>query len=337
MARMIGFSSASGLVQESFGGQRCALLTACMALVGCGSSESRPVFGGEGASFEAQQTPLSEAPPETATGPCAQAAPPSETTLIEDFEDTDNQMFKAFQREGWWYVAVDETSGSVFPNVGEFAATALPAEEATAENRYALYGKADGFRDWGVVWGTTTRWVNDGLKCAFNASNFEGLTFRVKGKGSLHLKIGNPATTPPEYEGNCKERCWDTHGKRFALTDEWQQVIVRWDRVQQGGWGAQAQFDPERLLTLNFGVEGKSLPVEFWLDDLYFLQPGQPVPTLVPDAAAAQTAPPTTAASTTAPPAASATAAPPTAAPTTAPPTAAPRTAAPPTREPSSP
>lgn len=270
-------------------------------LSGCGSSETRPVFGGEGASIEAQQTPLSEAPPEQGSGPCAQAAPASDTVLIEDFEDADHQLFKAFQREGWWYVAVDETQGTIFPTVGEFAATPLPPTEATLENRHALHGKAEGFRDWGVIWGTTTRWVNDGVKCPFNASNFDGMTFRVKGKGSLHLKLGNPATTPPEYEGTCKERCWDAHGMRFPLSDDWQQVVVRWDRVQQGGWGAQAEFDPARLLTMNFSVAGKDLPVEFWLDDLYFLERGKPVPSLVP----AEPAVPSATGESSAPPAVS--------------------------------
>jgi hypothetical protein len=204
--------------------------------------------------------------------------------LIEDFEDTDNQLFKAFEREGWWYTAVDESEGTVFPAIGAFKATALPPDEATTENRFALYGKADGYRDWGVVWGTTTRWVTEGMKCPLNASAFEGMTFRVKGKGSIHLKIGNPKTVPQEFEGWCKERCWDTHGYRFPLTEDWQQVVVKWDRVQQGGWGQDAKFDPERLLTLNFSVDGKDLPVEFWLDDLLFLQPGKPVPELVPEA-----------------------------------------------------
>ncbi len=262
---------------------------ACFAAACAGGSEQPAVFGGEGASFETKQTPLTEAPEEQPSGPCAKPAPASETVLIEDFEDTNNQLFKAFEREGWWYVAVDETQGTVFPEVGDFKATALPAEEATMENRFALHGKADGFRDWGVVWGTTTRWVNAGVKCPFNGSNFEGMTFRAKGKGALHLKIGNPKTVPSEYEGSCKEKCWDSHGYRFPLSEDWQQIVVRWDRVQQGGWGAQAEFDPERLLSFNFSVDGKELPIEFWLDDLMFLEPGKPVPDLVPPKAAPAT------------------------------------------------
>jgi hypothetical protein len=253
---------------------------ALLSVVACACPGNQPdaVFGGQGADVQARQTPLDQAPEEPDTGPCAKAAPASETKLIEDFEDTDNQLFKAFQREGWWYVAVDETSGTVTPTVGEFKATALPEGEATVENRYALYGKADGFNDWGVVWGTTLRWVDDGLQCPFNASKFVGLKFRVKGTGQLHLKIGNPKTVPAEFEGKCKERCWDTHGQRIPLTAQWQPHVVRFDKLQQGGWGSEAAFDPERWINLNFSVDGKNLPVEFWLDDIEFILPGEAVP-----------------------------------------------------------
>lgn len=254
----------------------CLTLSALFAIAGCASgAEADPVFGGEGASIDARQTPLDQAAPEEDTGPCAQAKPASDLKLIEDFEDADNQLFKGFEREGWWYVAVDETNGQVSPTVGDFKATALPEGEATLENKYALYGTASGFKDWGVVWGTTMRWVNDGLKCPFNASKFVGLKFRAKGKGELVLKIGNPLTVPGEFEGKCKERCWDMHNKKIPLAEQWQTHIVRWDRVQQGGWGAQAEFDPERLLGLNFSVDGRALPIEFWLDDIEFIVEGE--------------------------------------------------------------
>lgn len=256
----------------------CCAFSVLLGLVGCASSsEADPVFGGEGASINAQQTPLDQAAPEEDTGPCAQASPASDLKLVEDFEDADNQLFKGFEREGWWYVAVDETNGQVSPTVGDFKATALPEGEATLENKYALYGTAQGFKDWGVVWGTTMRWVNDGLECPFNASKFVGLKLRAKGKGELVLKIGNPLTVPGEFEGKCKERCWDMHSKKIPLTDQWQTHVVRWDRVQQGGWGGQAKFDPERLLGLNFSVDGKDLPIEFWLDDIEFIVEGEQV------------------------------------------------------------
>ncbi len=267
---------------------RAVPLTALL-LVACGTNDPPPVFGGEGARFDAKQTPISEAPEEDLyTGPCAKPAPPSQAVLFEDFEDTNNQLFKAFEREGWWYVAVDETKGTVFPDVGDFKASALPEDEATTENRYALHGKASGFDDWGVVWGSTLKWTRDGVKCPFNGSHFEGLRFRARGSGSFQVKVGNPATVPGEYEGKCKQRCWDVHGQTFVLTPEWREYVLRWDRVQQGGWGAEAQFDPARILHVNFTVDGKSLPVEFWVDDIRFITRGEdtnaPAPALGTDA-----------------------------------------------------
>jgi hypothetical protein len=266
-------------------GVACIVLLSA-GLNACGSSETEPVFAGQGATVEARQTPIEQAPAEVDAGPCAQAAPPSDVTLIEDFEDANNQLFKAFRREGWWYVATDDTPGSILPEKGEFNSIALPPEEATLENRYALYGKAQGYQDWGVVWGTTIRWKADGLKCPFNASNYVGLKFRARGKGSLHLKIGNPETVPAEYEGKCTQKCWDSHGQRVYLTEDWRAYVVRWDRVQQEGWGAEARFDPERLLAFNFSVNGKDLPVEFWLDDIEFIREGYAAPAPSPPASA---------------------------------------------------
>lgn len=246
------------------------------SFVGCcpRAAEPEPVFGGRGANVEgAKSAPLEGSAGVVESGPCDAVKPASEQRLIDDFEDADNQMFKTFQRQGWWYVAADQTKGQVFPPIGDFRPTALPENEATPENRYALYGKAEGYEDWGVLWGTTLTWTDGGIKCPLNGSKFEGVRFRAKGNGTLHVKFGNPDTVPTEQEGKCKERCWDTHGMKVSLTEEWQEFTVRYDRLQQGGWGTEAQFDPARLMHLNFSADGKSLPVEFWLDDLEFILP----------------------------------------------------------------
>ena len=59
------------------------------------------------------------------------------------------------------------------------------------------------------------------------------------------------------------------------MTPEWQEFSVPWDKLQQEGWGAQARFDPARLIQLGFKVAVKDLPVDFWVDDIRFLpKPG---------------------------------------------------------------
>lgn len=247
-----------------------------MLVSGCGKAEGSsgpPVFGGLGASVATPaELPL---PPEnegaqTEAGPCAAGSPPSDATLLDDFEDGDGKLFKAFHREGWWYTASDKTEGSTALPEGNFVAERLPEAEATRDNLYAAHLRAEGQRDWGVSWGTTLRWVNEGIRCALNASRFAGVKFRAKGPATVRVRLGTPATLPKEGGGVCEKQCYDSHGKLFTFTAEWQEYVVPFDRVQQGGWGTEARFDPSRLLDLSFSVEPKHLPADFWIDEIQF-------------------------------------------------------------------
>jgi hypothetical protein len=267
------------------------LLLATLAAPGCAPSAASgepAVFGGEGAQISTpKQTPLSEAPAEPDSSPCAAGAPAATHALIDDFEDGDNKIFKAFQREGWLYVAADDTPGQVFPPRGELNPTRL-ADASTPEQQFALHGTASGFTAWGVTWGTTLRWVTEGAKCPLNVSNFAGVRFRARGKGSLHVRFGTWDTVPPEFEGKCKNRCWDAHSKRVFFSDGWQTHVVLWDQLQQGGWGTEALFDKKHVLNLNLAAESKDMPVDFWIDDIEFITAEQastpPGPQLSPAA-----------------------------------------------------
>jgi hypothetical protein len=196
-------------------------------------------------------------------------------TLIDDFEDGDHKIFKAFQREGWLYVAADDSPGQVSPPVGELRPERLAAEGGSPDQLFALHGSASSFTAWGVVWGTTLRWVGEGNKCPLNVSNFAGIRFRARGKGSLSVRLGTWDTVPTEFDGKCKNRCWDTHSKRVFFSDDWQVNVVLWDQLQQFGWGTQARFDPKHVLNINFSADAKDLPVDFWIDDLEFISAEQ--------------------------------------------------------------
>jgi hypothetical protein len=55
------------------------------------------------------------------------------------------------------------------------------------------------------------------------------------------------------------------------LSDHWDTYVVPWNRVQQGGWGTEARFEPSRLVSLQFAADPKQLPVDFWVDDIEFV------------------------------------------------------------------
>lgn len=260
-------------------------VTATLAALGCSKAESTPpVFGGTGATVAPMEQPVPAAEAAPMAGPCGAAAPTSDTLLLDDFEDGDNKIFKGFRREGWWFASSDNTEGATIIPQGEFRPERL-TPDGGAENLFAARLAAAGHRDWGVVWGTGLHYTENGLRCPLNASEFGGIKLRARGPGSIRITFGMPETLGTDGGGICKERCWDTHGKVLFLTEEWQDFWVPWDRVQQEGWGAEARFDPSRLLQVAFVARPKDLPVDLWVDDLAFVGKAS--------AAAALVAPPT--------------------------------------------
>ncbi len=247
-----------------------------ISVSGCAPKESQKqtVFGGAGADVQGPDSkPLGEVDDRPRMiGPCADAPPPGEEAILDDFEDGDHQLFKTYHREGWWFAADDGSEGS---SASPFKAESLPEGQATSQNEMAVHLKAEGMNDWGVSWGTTLRWKKDGLSCPFNASHFEGIRFRAKGPATIKLKINTVETTPAENGGICREKCWDSHAKVIRIKEEWTEFFVRFDELQQEGWGTDSKFDSTRLLALNFTAGPGMLPVDFWLDDVSFIQKGE--------------------------------------------------------------
>jgi hypothetical protein len=243
----------------------------CLGALAAGcAGAGREVFGGQGAqiaTLDERPLPAAESAPE-ASGPCGRESPPSDAALVDDFEDGDGKLFKGFEREGYWFSVGDKTEGSVVKPSGTFAAELLPATDATHDNRYAAHLSASGQKDWGVAWGATLAWVRKGVRCPLNLSAFAGLRFRAKGPGTIRAVLAVPEVQAKEYGGVCTERCYDAHGKVFMLSDHWETYTMRWDRVQQEGWGAEARFTPSRLVQFLIKVAPKSLPIDFWVDDV---------------------------------------------------------------------
>jgi hypothetical protein len=252
-------------------------------LAGCMPQDAQDptVFGGQGARvgvLDEKPLPAGAGDP-AALGPCGKNGPPSQGSLIDDFEDGDGRLFKFFERDGFWFGAGDKTEGSSVSPSGTFAAELLPAVESTKENRYAAHLAASGQKEWGVVWGSALQWTSKGLKCPLNVSAFAGLRFRAKGPGKVRVSVAVPEVTPRDGGGTCTERCYDAHGKLFELSDAWDSYEMRWEKLQQGGWGTEALFTPERVVNLALNVDIKHLPIDFWIDDLELIAKSTPGPT----------------------------------------------------------
>lgn len=247
-------------------------LAALLLAGGCShqSAGTPAVFGGKGAtvaSLDEKPLPAGAGAPD-ALGPCGKTAPASDARLIDDFEDGNDRIFKGFERDGFWFAASDKTEGSTITPSGPFAAELLPAAESSKDNRYAAHLTAAGEKGWGVVWGTALQWTKDGLKCPLNVSSFAGVRFRAKGPGTIRVALAVPEVTPKDQGGTCADRCYDAHGKVFQLSERWDDYELRWEKLQQGGWGAEARFTPERIVNITFNADVKALPIDFWLDDV---------------------------------------------------------------------
>lgn len=256
---------------------------ACSTSAAQPKSATTPVFGGQGGSATvasaasgAGEMPLPAETPKAAkaAGPCDAPSRPTDLTLLDDFEDGDNHLFKGFERDGYWFSKGDATEGAhVFPEPGKFAPERLPPSESTANNLFAGHFKASGQRDWGAVWGTTLQWESQGIRCPLNASTFAGIRFRARGPATIRVNVGMLETQAADTGGTCTSGCYDYHGKVVFLTDRWVDTFVPWDRLQQGGWGAQARFDAARVINLQFYVAAKDMPADFWIDDIQFVTP----------------------------------------------------------------
>jgi hypothetical protein len=267
---------------------KTASYAACLAIfTGCASSGAArpaasgpapPIFAGTGAVVGApreQPLPTEGAPgkPDAAHGgPCAAPAPASDVALVDDFEDGDAAAFKAFQREGWWFAAADGTEGAMLsPDRGTFRPERLSAGEGSRDNLFAAHLKAGGQKDWGAVFGVTLRWHDKGVRCPLNVSAFAGVRFRAKGPGTVRVAFGVPGTEPADGGGTCSTGCYDVHGKVVYLSARWEDYLVRWDRLEQQGWGTEARFDPARVVTMQLAVKPQDLPIDFWIDDVSFV------------------------------------------------------------------
>ena len=258
-----------------------------LAMGACGGAavDSRPspppvVFGGEGAIVGApKELALSAADSgveSKPSGPCAAPSPVSDTALVDDFEDGDAAAFKGFQREGYWFAAADPTEGALLaPASGSFKPDRLPVAESNRENLFAAHLKADGQKDWGAVWGVTLRWRSEGIRCPLNASAFAGVRFRAKGPGTVRVAVPVPATQPIDAGGTCTGRCYDVHGQLVVLTNRWDDYLVRWDHLEQQGWGAEARFESSRINGFQIAARPENLPADFWIDDVSFVTEAQ--------------------------------------------------------------
>jgi hypothetical protein len=223
-------------------------------------------------------------------------------TLIDDFEDGDDQLAALGGRNGRW-ITFNDGSGAETPAPG---ALVLPQVLDTSANS-VLHVTGTGFGPAGVPLpsgifsfgaGVGAYLVVDpdtGLGKPYNASAFTGIgfTFVTKQPPNARLIVSfvvqTSATTPIEQGGTCAFDCfdgfgftgpvpYDPNGFRFS-------GVLPWQFLTQQGFGAPAVFDPTTIMfiqfVVSFGDVGQPLSAnafDLQVDDIAFAPGGFAVP-----------------------------------------------------------
>jgi hypothetical protein len=117
-----------------------------------------------------------------------------------------------------------------------------------------------------VGWG-----ANAGIRLerCYDASQYAGVSFKARGKGSLHVNLQTLDSVPADLGGRCTHKCWFTAGRYIVLTERFETHHIRWQDVS----APDPSYDFSReVMQLMFAVQSGPEPYEFWVDDVRFTQ-----------------------------------------------------------------
>jgi hypothetical protein len=188
--------------------------------------------------------------------------------LIDDLEDGDAVISPSQGRVGAWYT-FNDGSGSQTPSQGYGVS---PAQGGFMGSDYAAHTVGQGFAQWGAGMGLD--FVNPQLQSEsaepYDASEYLGIKFWVRGSGSAVLAVAIEEVTPQSAGGSCTQDCYNKHAAPIQLTDQWQEHSISWTQLEQDAeGGGLVNFDPTSLMTLDFQFNADE-DFDLWVDDVSF-------------------------------------------------------------------
>ncbi len=143
----------------------------------------------------------------------------------------------------------------------------------------ALHLSGGGYTNWGSGIGCAIGFdFQKNVQCPYDASAFSGIRLKVKGSGTVRLRIVQVATTPATVSdrmGSCdpnKSQCEGHHEVPIALTEGWTEHEFVWADFQQT-FGKLVDFDAKTVLGLGFEFNSNTT-YDAWIDDIEFTLPG---------------------------------------------------------------
>lgn len=186
--------------------------------------------------------------------------------LIDDLEDGDAVIYELGGRIGLWYAYDDGSAGTSNPQAGGDFHTTVGGPNGS---EYSAIIVGNGFTTWGAGMGFDINNSGGLIKHTFDASAFTGIAFQARGSGSVKFKVQTEAIVPTSEGGTCNAgaSCNDAHFVTIELTPAWQQHVVSFASLAQGGWGQAAAWNPATVVGLQWEV-GASTNYEVAIDDV---------------------------------------------------------------------
>jgi hypothetical protein len=248
--------------------------------------------GGTGGSGGSGGTPVVLPPFEACALPDQGTLPSVGTDLlIDDFDDGDEAVL-GNGLHGNWYDYDDDTTGTLAPSWDDEGGW-KPVAGGIEADGYALHAAGSGFIEWGSGQGISPIWdEGKSQECLFDASQFDGVSFWIKGaiedstgsavdadSGVLKFGFVEADVIPVELGGDCTGEmgdCYDWHKVRITPTECWQHLSYTWDEFEQDGWGMDGgDFDLAELVNVNFEI-AQGHTFDYWVDELEFFSGDPP-------------------------------------------------------------
>jgi len=205
--------------------------------------------------------------------------------LIDDFEDGNAglPMPPLGGRAGGWYAVNDGSpAGTQIPPAMDPTRPPKPGAPGHDGKGFALYTSGKGFKEWGAGLGVSFSNVPGmTMPCVYDAAIHTGIRFWAMGKVTgpdpvLHFRVITTDVADREHAGLCDantETCYDNFNYDVDLSflgvGAWEQYVVRFADLKQGGWGTPKKFYPNHLLSLEF-VTGPDADFEVAVDQVEF-------------------------------------------------------------------
>jgi endoglucanase len=191
--------------------------------------------------------------------------------LIDDCEDSNNQVAAVAGRAGYWYTFLDTAGSTVEPPAGgTYAMTEGGANGSGFAARFSGVISKNGSP---LYAGLGFNWVDPKEK--YDASKYGGISFWAKKApgtyGKIRIKIPDVNTDP--QGGVCTE-CFNDFGADIELTETWTEYVITWDvarQLQYWGKPTPPKIDPKQLYGFQIQVNKAGEKYDVWIDDITFI------------------------------------------------------------------